>query len=689
VTVACGIVAGLAVAVVVVVSAADEPLRRYLERRLNESLDGYTVTIGELDLRLLGFALDLGEVTVVQDARPSPPVVYIPRWRTSVDGRALLFLALAADTTFTHPAIFVTREQTSVEARDDTKMIDRGWQRAVEAVYPLEINTLRVVDGSISYYDVGDVPPMELRHVDFEARDIRNVRSAAGEYPSPMSLTADVLGGRLTASGNADLLAEPVPRLVADVALYDADLVPLAPIARRWDIAVRRGTIETAGRLSFGAEDTTVSLERLVVSEPALEYVRASRADERHVERAVEAAAAAARKPGVRVDLQDVRIRGGTLVLKIGGVTGADGTVYAAAEELPPLELARLDLHVMGISSEPRPREQPTRFELRSTVLGKARVTTTGTTDLLAEPYPTLRADFDLSEAPLAAFAALARRWAFELKGGTLAASGRLDVAREQSALALRRVSVAKPSVTYVERTPTDERRIEHAARAAADAEAKPAFRLDVEDARIRDGTFAFAEESAIPPYRLALTRSDVTVRGFSNQRSKRRGNASLRGRFMQSGSASIDATFANGTSRPELDLRVRLEDVQLVELNDLLRATAGFDVVAGRFSFYSDLAVQDGRVDGYVKPFLKDVDVYDRKQDAGKGLGHQAYEAAVGAAGTLLANRSRDQVATRADISGPIEHPDAATWQIVSGLLRNAFWKALLPGLDRGGTAR
>ena len=108
---------------------------------------------------------------------------------------------------------------------------------------------------------------------------------------------------------------------------------------------------------------------------------------------------------------------------------------------------------------------------------------------------------------------------------------------------------------------------------------------------------------------------------------------------------------------------------------------------MAGRFSFYSELAVREGRVDGYVKPFLKDVDVYDRKQDAGEGLGHQAYEAAVGAAGTLLQNPSRDQVATRVDVSGPIEHPDAKTLQIVTGLLRTAFWKALLPGLDRGGT--
>ena len=152
----------------------------------------------------------------------------------------------------------------------------------------------------------------------------------------------------------------------------------------------------------------------------------------------------------------------------------------------------------------------------------------------------------------------------------------------------------------------------------------------------------------------------------------------------MKSGTAALDATFASGTRSPEFDMDLRLESVDLVELNDLLLARGGFDVVAGRFSFYSELAVQDGRVEGYVKPFLEGLNVYDRRQDAGKGK--QAYEAMVGMAGTVLENRPSDQVATRANLSGPIEDPDASTWQVLVGLIKNAFWSGLLPGLEEGG---
>jgi hypothetical protein len=684
--IALAAVLALAVALAIVEWTVEHPLRRYLERRINASLRGYTVAIGRLDLQLLGFAVVLEDVTLVQDARPSPPMLDLPRWRTSLEWRALLSLALVADTTFDRPTIYITREQSAEEARDAVPVEDRGWQDALQAVYPLEINSLHVVEGDVSYYDVGNVPPIHLQHVDFRATNIRNVRSARGTYPSPVALHAAVLGGSIAATGHADFLAKPHPALATDVEVSDVDLVPLAPIARRWDLTLERGSLHAAGRMVWQTTETVIDLRRVELDEPAITYARNPREDRRHVEHAVESAAEAATGPGIRVDIEDVRIRGGTFALELDALRSADGrTIYAEAKDLPPLRLEDVDLHVTDVGSEPRQGGPPTRFELRCRALRDGRLAVTGTADLLARPTPTVIADFELRRIRLLPFAPLARHWAFELGGGELRAAGRLEVASRKSSLLLRRVVLAHPAVSYVQRTRDDERRLDTATRGATEARSAPAFRLDVDDARIRAGRFAFVDARADPQYRLALTDSDVAVRGFSNQRAKRRGSATLRGRFMRTGSAAIDATFAS----PEFDMKVRLEDVQLTELNDLLRARAGFDAASGRFSFYSELAVQNGRVHGYVKPFFEDLDVYDRRQDAGKGLGAQAYEALVGAAGTVLENRPRDQIATRADLSGPIDDPDAPTWQIVIGLLRNAFWRALMPGLDHTAAAR
>jgi hypothetical protein len=86
----------------------------------------------------------------------------------------------------------------------------------------------------------------------------------------------------------------------------------------------------------------------------------------------------------------------------------------------------------------------------------------------------------------------------------------------------------------------------------------------------------------------------------------------------------------------------------------------------------------------GYVKPLLKDVDVYDPAQDRKKNVVRRAYEAVVGALSTVLENQPRDEVATRIDISGRIDDPQVSAVEAAVRLVQNAFFKAILPGFER-----
>lgn len=504
---------GLFAALVVILNMIDEPLRQEMERRLNAELKGYTVSIGRLDLHPLGFALELEEVSIVQNARPTPPVAYFPRWTTSVQWRELLTGSVVADTVFDGPRIFITFEQAQGEAQDATPAEDRGWQDALAAVYPFEINEFRVNDGEITYYDGGKMPPVELKAVDFLAGNIRNVRSVAGRFPSPVTLRSELAPkGTLAVDGNADFLAKPQVALNGQVRLADVALAEFAPMAQHWGLTI---------------------------------------------------------------------------------------------------------------------------------------------------------------------------------EGGTLAATAQVEQVKEGTTVRVDEVVVTKPVIDYVQRRAEDERRVERVTKAATTAEVKPAVRVDVEEARVSGGTLGFIDATGDPAYRLFLADADLTLRGFSNQVSERKGSATVRARFMNSGPAALDATFASGKRTPEFTLDLRFENVELTTLNDLLRRRADFDVKHGKFSLFSELAVRNGRVDGYVKPLFADMDVYDREQDSKKGIGRQAWEAVVGGVATLLENRPRDEVATRADLSGPIENPNASTLQIVIGLIQNAFFKAIVPGLEharRGG---
>jgi hypothetical protein len=59
-------------------------------------------------------------------------------------------------------------------------------------------------------------------------------------------------------------------------------------------------------------------------------------------------------------------------------------------------------------------------------------------------------------------------------------------------------------------------------------------------------------------------------------------------------------------------------------------------------------------------------------------------YEGLVGGIAALLENTPRREVATKADISGRIENPQANTWEVVVRLIQNAFFKAILPGFEK-----
>ena len=90
----------------------DEPLRRYTEAKMNHSLKGYTARIGQLDFHPLGFALDLSEVVITQDAHPDPAVMRIERLSAGVHWRALLSGKLVGDVEIIKPTVIMRPTST-------------------------------------------------------------------------------------------------------------------------------------------------------------------------------------------------------------------------------------------------------------------------------------------------------------------------------------------------------------------------------------------------------------------------------------------------------------------------------------------------------------------------------------------------------------------------------------------------
>lgn len=206
-------------------------------------------------------------------------------------------------------------------------------------------------------------------------------------------------------------------------------------------------------------------------------------------------------------------------------------------------------------------------------------------------------------------------------------------------------------------------------------------FRVDRLD--IVKSDFGFVNEAANPSYRVFVGDTAMTLTNLSSLPSGETAVARVRGNFMNSGPVGADFKLLPTRPGPDFDLAVQIEEADLRAMNDLLRAYGKFDVVGGRFSLFTEIHGKDRQITGYVKPLFQDMDVYDAQQDRDKNVLRKAYEAAVGGVSKLLENRPRDEVATRVDISGRLDKPNASIIDAGVGLVQNAFFKAILPGFE------
>ncbi|GFO62409.1 DUF748 domain-containing protein [Geomonas paludis] len=375
--------------------------------------------------------------------------------------------------------------------------------------------------------------------------------------------------------------------------------------------------------------------------------------------------------------------------LKINLLKITDGSLtYIDQDPKRPLKLSGLSLTANNIRNIHLPdKVYPSDFRLETDIFGSGHGTVEGRANFLAEPTPAVKAAIELAKVPIAYFAPMAARSNVRIEGGVLSASGNVEYGRKVQTVRLKKLSIHGVKLDYIHTVQTaraEARRAEKVKEAAKEVSNKPDLILTIEHFSLTESNVGFINTYGGRKVRLFLSDANLYLDNFSNQFSKGPAKARLSGRFMGSGATQATATFRPEDKGPDLDLYLKIDNTQLVSLNDLLRSYGNFDVTAGTFSLVTELHVKNNRVDGYIKPFFKDMKVYDRRQDKNKGFFHRVYEMLVGGVAKLLENKPRDQVATKADISGPLKNPKTSTWQVVVELIKNAFIKAILPTFER-----
>ncbi len=369
-------------------------------------------------------------------------------------------------------------------------------------------------------------------------------------------------------------------------------------------------------------------------------------------------------------------------------IVEADVT-YVDQDPSRPLHLTHLNFRVGNIRNIRSPNDTyPSDLSLEGNIFDSGRVRMQGHANFFAEPHAGIDADIGLEHVPLEPLLPVTDRYNFQLHGGVLSADGHLEYSAQSDTDAhLKTMTINNLRLDYVhtaEAAATEAHISKVTKETAAKLKNAPKTLIRIDRVVVNKSEFGFVNKTAKSPYRLFVTQGELHLDNISNHLSEGAGAVTLTGAFMGSGRTVISGAFRPGGKSPDFDMHVKIEGTQLRSLNDLLRTYGDFDVTAGQFSLFSELAVKNGDVSGYIKPFFKDITVYDARQDKGKSVFHKMYEGLVGGAAYVLQNRSREEIATKTEISGSLSDPNFNTWETVVNLLKNAFVKALLPGFER-----
>ena len=220
-------------------------------------------------------------------------------------------------------------------------------------------------------------------------------------------------------------------------------------------------------------------------------------------------------------------------------------------------------------------------------------------------------------------------------------------------------------------------------------AQLKSLLPIHLNEIRVHDGTLAFRNFNTKPPVDLEANSIDARLLNLSNVNASdnpRPASLQATAKVFEQAPLQTNASFNPLGQLDDFDLRLRVTDIQLKQLNSFTRAYADFDFAAGHGDFVMALDARQGKLKGYAKPLLRDMEVFDWQQDVAaqdKNLLTGAWEALVGGGSWLLKNQRKDQFATRVDIEGDLNAYDVSRWQAFQAILRNAFVRAFTNRFD------
>lgn len=215
----------------------------------------------------------------------------------------------------------------------------------------------------------------------------------------------------------------------------------------------------------------------------------------------------------------------------------------------------------------------------------------------------------------------------------------------------------------------------------AAEPEKKPPLRISRLDWKNVNITYpsdkAFTNQG---PFRLTdvhgrvtnLLADTETPRSFFHTQGKGSGTSN----FKAIGSVNLLADPA------EWDLDAQMQGFSLVSMNRFLYQKVPLTFKKGTFDLYAEVKSEEGKIRGYVKPFLEDLE-FMKSDENFKGAKHWLVEAASAVGNWVMEAKRSKTVATKVPFSFDGKKFSVDTSKALGDVIEHGFDQELSPGVD------
>ena len=173
-----------------------------------QNIPGYTGHVDDIDVALIRGAYKIKSIKLEKTGGKIPvPFFSAPLIDLSLQWASLFHGRIVGEIEVDQPVLNFVKGPT--EETSQTK-IDSSWTDVVKKLMPLKLNKFEIVEGQIHYRDFHSKPTFDIytKQVHILAENLSNAEKNKDLLPSTITASADVYGGKATASMKMDALAK-------------------------------------------------------------------------------------------------------------------------------------------------------------------------------------------------------------------------------------------------------------------------------------------------------------------------------------------------------------------------------------------------------------------------------------------------------------------------------------------------